>query len=93
MWMPMVRQPNFVWRQGLTVWKWHAVHEGYLLDQFTTKYTNRRTDQYGGTFDNRYRFAKEVVEEIKRQCGDTFPVSLRYSVTSKTITWYRGSLW
>lgn len=39
----------------------HAVHEGYLLDQFTTKYTNRRTDQYGGTFDNRYRFAKEVV--------------------------------
>lgn len=26
----------------------HAVHEGYLLDQFTTKYTNRRTDQYGG---------------------------------------------
>ena len=45
----------------------HAVHEGYLLDQFTTKYTNRRTDQYGGTFNNRYRFAKYVVEEIKRQ--------------------------
>ena len=48
----------------------------------------------GGTFDNRYRFAKEVVEEIKRQCGDTFPVSLRYSVTSKdNRLWYRGSLW
>ena len=71
----------------------HAVHEGYLLDQFTTKYTNRRTDQYGGTFDNRYRFAKEVVEEIKRQCGDTFPVSLRYSVTSKTIGFGIGAVY
>lgn len=71
----------------------HAVHEGYLLDQFTTKYTNRRTDQYGGTFNNRYRFAKEVVEEIKRQCGDTFPVSLRYSVTSKTISFGIGAVY
>ena len=34
----------------------HAVHEGYLLDQFTLKYTNKRTDEYGGSFENRYRF-------------------------------------
>ena len=34
----------------------HAVHEGYLLDQFTLKYTNHRTDQFGGSFENRYRF-------------------------------------
>lgn len=34
----------------------HAVHEGYLLDQFTMKYTNQRTDEYGGSFENRYRF-------------------------------------
>ena len=31
----------------------HAVHEGYLLDQFTMKYTNQRTDEYGGSFENR----------------------------------------
>ena len=35
----------------------HAVHEGYLLDQFTLKYVNKRTDEYGGSLENRYRFA------------------------------------
>ena len=39
----------------------HAVHEGYLLDQFTLPYTNKRTDEYGGSFENRYRFPVEVV--------------------------------
>ena len=63
----------------------HAVHEGYLMDQFTTPYTNHRTDEYGGSFENRYRFAVDVIREIKRLCGDAFPISLRYSVTSKTI--------
>ena len=61
----------------------HAVHEGYLLDQFTLKYTNHRTDEYGGSFENRYRFPVEVVKAIKEACGDDFPVSLRYSVESK----------
>lgn len=70
----------------------HAVHEGYLLDQFTTPYTNQRTDQYGGSFENRYRFAVEVVQAIKRLCGDDYPVSLRYSVTSKTIGFGRGAV-
>lgn len=62
----------------------HAVHEGYLLDQFTFKYVNKRTDEYGGSFENRYRFAVEVVQAIKKECGKDFPVSLRYSVVSKT---------
>ena len=61
----------------------HAVHEGYLLDQFTLKYTNKRTDEYGGSFENRYRFATEVVTAIKAACGEDYPVSLRYSVESK----------
>ena len=42
----------------------HAVHEGYLLDQFTMKYTNFRTDEYGGSFENRYRFPVEIVKAI-----------------------------
>ena len=62
----------------------HAVHEGYLLDQFTLKYVNHRTDEYGGSFENRYRFPVEIVKAIKKACGDDFPVSLRYSVVSKT---------
>ncbi len=60
----------------------HAVHEGYLLDQFTLKYTNKRTDEYGGSFENRYRFATDIVKAIKERCGDDYPVSLRYSVRS-----------
>lgn len=70
----------------------HAVHEGYLLDQFTLKYVNNRTDEYGGSFENRYRFAVEIVKEIKKVCGDDFPVSLRYSVESKTKGFRQGAL-
>lgn len=70
----------------------HAVHEGYLLDQFTLKYVNKRTDEYGGSFENRYRFAVEIVKEIKKVCGDDFPVSLRYSVESKTKGFRQGAL-
>ncbi len=70
----------------------HAVHEGYLLDQFTTKYTNFRKDEYGGSFENRYRFAVEVVKAIKAICGEDYPVSLRYSVTSKTKGFCSGAL-
>lgn len=70
----------------------HAVHEGYLLDQFTLKYVNKRTDEYGGSFENRYRFPVEVVQAIKEACGDDFPVSLRYSVISKTKGFRQGAI-
>ena len=70
----------------------HAVHEGYLLDQFTTEYTNQRTDEYGGSFENRYRFPVEVVKAIKAVCGQDYPVSLRYSVVSKTKGFQKGAL-
>ena len=70
----------------------HAVHEGYLLDQFTFKYVNKRTDEYGGSFENRYRFATDVVKAIKARCGADFPVSLRYSVVSKTKGFADGAV-
>ncbi len=70
----------------------HAVHEGYLLDQFTLKYINHRTDEYGGSFENRYRFAVRIVKAIKEACGNDFPVSLRYSVVSKTKGFRSGAL-
>lgn len=70
----------------------HAVHEGYLLDQFTMKYTNQRTDEYGGSFENRYRFPVEIVKAIKKACGQDYPVSLRYSVLSKTRGFCKGAL-
>lgn len=70
----------------------HAVHEGYLLDQFTLQYINHRQDEYGGSFENRYRFATRIVKAIKKACGDDFPVSLRYSVVSKTKGFRQGAL-
>ncbi|MDO5448840.1 MAG: 2-enoate reductase, partial [Clostridia bacterium] len=69
----------------------HAVHEGYLLDQFTIANMNYRTDQYGGSFENRFRFPVEIVQAIKRECGEDFPVALRYSVVSKTKGWLQGA--
>ena len=60
----------------------HAIHEGYLLDQFTLALFNKRTDAYGGSLENRLRFAMEIVQEIKRVCGADFPVGVRYSPKS-----------
>ena len=70
----------------------HAVHEGYLLDQFAIEFFNKRTDEYGGSFENRYRFAAEVVKAIKEECGKDFPVSLRYSVESKMKGFREGAV-
>ena len=70
----------------------HAVHEGYLLDQFTISNMNYRTDEYGGSFENRFRFPVEIVQAIKAACGPDFPVSLRYSVVSKTKDWGKGAM-
>lgn len=60
----------------------HAVHEGYLIDQFAISLFNHRTDEYGGCLENRLRFAREIVEEIKSRCGEDFVVTLRYSPKS-----------
>ncbi len=70
----------------------HAVHEGYLLDQFAIEFFNKRTDEYGGSFENRYRFAVEVVKAIKEACGEDYPVSLRYSVESKMKGFCEGAM-
>ena len=70
----------------------HAVHEGYLIDQFAIALFNQRTDEYGGSLENRLRFAREIVEEIKRTCGPDFPVTLRYSPKSFIKDFRDGAL-
>ena len=60
----------------------HAVHEGYLLDQFAIALFNKRSDEFGGSLENRLRVATEIVKGIKKVCGPDFPVSLRYSLKS-----------
>ena len=70
----------------------HAVHEGYLIDQFAISMFNLRTDEYGGSLENRLRFAREIVEEIKERCGQDFPVTLRFSLKSMIKDWRVGAL-
>lgn len=70
----------------------HAVHEGYLLDQFGMSFFNQRTDEYGGSLENRLRVATEIVQGIKQVCGTSFPVSLRYSLKSFIKGYAQGAL-
>jgi 2,4-dienoyl-CoA reductase (NADPH2) len=52
---------------------------GYLISQFLSPFTNQRTDQYGGSFENRLRFATEIIQSIKQELGQDFPVIFRLS--------------
>ncbi len=58
----------------------HAMHWGYLLDQFAMKCFNLRTDEYGGSWENMLRAAREIVEGIKEACGKDYPVGMRFSL-------------
>ncbi|MBQ3835233.1 MAG: FAD-dependent oxidoreductase, partial [Elusimicrobia bacterium] len=60
----------------------HALHWGHLLDSFALSFMNHRTDEYGGSLENRLRFAKEIVQEIKKECGQDFPVTIRLAIKS-----------
>ncbi len=57
-----------------------SAHAGHLIDQFWSPRMNVRTDGYGGSFDNRLRFAFEVLEEVRGSVGDDYIVGLRMSV-------------
>ncbi len=54
----------------------HGCHS-YLINQFISKKTNLRTDEYGGSVENRARFAVEIIKAIREKCGDDFIISIR----------------
>ena len=60
----------------------HA-HTGYLLDQFMSSCWNHRTDEYGGSLENRMRFTREVMEATRAVVGKDFPISFRFSADAK----------
>ena len=70
----------------------HALHEGYLLDQFAMTATNQRTDEYGGSLENRLRFVTGIIHSVKAACGPDYLVSVRYSVESKMIAFNVGAV-
>ncbi len=63
-------------RAGFDAVEIHGTH-GYLIHQFLSPRTNRRTDSYGGSFENRCRFALEVVDEIRKSVGSGYPILFR----------------
>ena len=54
----------------------HGAH-AYLLSQFLSPYTNRRDDDYGGSFENRLRFHREIYLNVREQVGDAYPVLIK----------------
>lgn len=60
----------------------HAVHEGYLLDNFTMEYFNQREDEFGGDLMGQLRFPLAILQAVKQACGKDFPVILRFSLKS-----------
>jgi 2,4-dienoyl-CoA reductase-like NADH-dependent reductase (Old Yellow Enzyme family)/thioredoxin reductase len=58
----------------------HAAH-GYLINQFLSPYSNNREDEYGGDTEGRFRFAREIVREIRREVGSDFPIIFRFSAS------------
>lgn len=63
-------------RAGVDCVELHATH-GYILQQFLSPNTNHRTDEYGGSFENRMRFITEIIMGIRQRCGRNFPLIVR----------------
>lgn len=57
----------------------HGAH-GYLISQFLSPYTNQRSDRFGGSFEARFTFVKELIEAIRAVCGEAYPVAIRLTV-------------
>ncbi|MEH7336084.1 FAD-dependent oxidoreductase [Neobacillus drentensis] len=62
-----------------------ACSHGYLPAQFWSNHTNHRTDQYGGSFENRMRFILEIMQRIWRTTGEDFTVGIRISADEMTM--------
>ena len=65
-------------RAGYEMIMVHAGH-GWLINQFLSPWFNKREDEYGGSFDNRIRFAREVLSSVREAVGTQFPIELRMS--------------
>ncbi len=63
-------------KAGVDCVELHAGH-GYIIQQFLSPHTNRRTDEYGGSFENRLRFIAEIIQGIRERCGRDYPLTVR----------------
>lgn len=65
-------------RAGFEMLMIHCGH-GWLINQFLSPYFNKRTDEYGGSLENRCRLAKEVLQSVRAAVGPGFPIEMRMS--------------
>ncbi|MGC9535907.1 NADH:flavin oxidoreductase/NADH oxidase [Streptomyces sp. UG1] len=73
---------------GFEIAEIHGAH-GYLINEFLSPYSNRRTDEYGGSYENRTRFALQVVDAVREVWPDDKPLFFRISATD----WLEGGGW
>lgn len=71
----------------------HAMHWGYLLDQFAQPLTNKRTDEYGGGLDGRLLICRKIIDGIRAECGSDYPVSIRMGLKWWMKGFNKPSLW
>lgn len=88
----MVKTAQLYKASGVHGIELHAIHWGYLLDQFVMAMTNQRTDEYGGTLENRMRVVKEIVDGIHQTCGDDYPIAVRLGLKSYVKAFNKASL-
>lgn len=67
-------------KAGFKVAEIHAAH-GYLIQEFLSPLSNKRTDEYGGSFENRMRLLQEVVQQVRSEWPDEYPLFVRISAT------------
>ena len=82
-----VRAANMAQEAGFDMLELHCAH-GYLLSSFITPLLNRRTDEYGGTFENRLRYPLEVFHAVRAVWPSDRPISVRISATD----WMAGGI-
>ena len=67
---------SFCQRVGFTGVQFHAAH-GYLISQFLSPKTNKRTDEWGGTIENRARLLFDVIDKTRKEVGNDYPISVK----------------
>lgn len=82
----MIKTAKMAYEAGFDGVEVHAMHWGYLMDQFAMAISNQREDEYGGTLEKRLTVPRKIVEGIKKECGENFPVSIRMGMKS----WIKG---
>ena len=77
----MGRSAKLAQNAGVDIIEIHA-YGGYLIDQFNSSRWNHRTDEYGGSLQNRMRFMMEIIQEVRTTCGRDYPIAVKMTLDS-----------